>query len=67
MNFIRTIEVAWGKETETCFLPMQNGDVLATYADIDALRQAIGFEPTASLKDGISRWVEWFYGYARGA
>lgn len=60
MTFIGTIEAALGIEAKKNFLPMQKGDVLATFADVDALRQAVGFEPRTPLADGIARWVEWF-------
>lgn len=63
MTFIGTIEAALGIEAKKNFLPMQKGDVLATFADVDALRQAVGFEPRTSLAHGIARWVEWFKQY----
>jgi UDP-glucuronate 4-epimerase len=63
MTFIGTIEAALGIEAKKNFLPMQKGDVQATFADVDALRQAVGFEPRTPLTDGIARWVEWFKQY----
>jgi UDP-glucuronate 4-epimerase len=63
MTFIGTIEAALGLEAKKNFLPMQKGDVLATYADVEALRHAIGFEPRTPLPDGIALWVEWFKRY----
>ena len=44
-------------------MAMQDGDVVATYADIDALVGAVGFKPATSLKDGIQRFVEWYKEY----
>jgi UDP-glucuronate 4-epimerase len=65
MAFIQTIETALGIEAKKKFLPMQNGDVLATYADIDALKNAIGFQPKTALTDGIARWVNWYKAYSQ--
>ncbi|WP_277277652.1 hypothetical protein [Thalassospira lucentensis] len=46
-------------------LPMQDGDVPATYADVDALTDAVGFKPETSIETGIGNFVVWyrsFYG-----
>ena len=64
MTFIETIENALGREAQKNFLPMQAGDVLATYADIDDLRRDVGFEPKTLLCEGIARWTAWFREYA---
>ena len=64
MTFIETIEQALGQKAKKNFLPMQAGDVLATYADIEALRHNVGFEPKTPLAEGIARWVAWFREYA---
>ena len=64
MTFIETIEKALGREAQKNFLPMQAGDVLATYADIDDLRRDVGFEPKTLLFEGIARWTAWFREYA---
>jgi UDP-glucuronate 4-epimerase len=66
MTFIETIEKAVGKKAEKTLLPMQPGDVHATYADIDALRAAVGFAPSTPLAVGIGRFVEWYKAYYRG-
>jgi UDP-glucuronate 4-epimerase len=65
MMLIGTIERALGREAKKNFLPMQDGDVLATYADVDDLRRDVGFEPKTSLSEGIARWVTWFREYAQ--
>ena len=65
MTFIKAIEEALGREAIKNYLPMQPGDVLATYADIDDLRHNIGFEPNTSLKDGIKQWADWYIWYAK--
>ena len=51
------------KEAQKNFLPMQAGDVLATFADVDDLKNDIGFSPKTSLEAGIARWAEWFRAY----
>jgi len=63
MSFIQTIEAALGQEAKKNFLPMQNGDVVATYADIEALKRDVGFEPKTPLSEGIPRWVAWYKAY----
>ncbi len=63
MAFIGTIEKALGKEAKKNYLPMQPGDVEATYADVDALRKDVGFEPKTALETGIANWAEWYRNY----
>jgi UDP-glucuronate 4-epimerase len=63
MKFVAVLEDAIGRKAELEMLPMQAGDVRATYADIDSIRADLGFEPTTSLEEGIPRFVEWFRRY----
>ena len=63
MKFIHTIEDALGRKARKNFLPLQGGDVISTYADIEDLKRDVGFEPTTPLNKGIERWVEWYLGY----
>ncbi|TXI38280.1 MAG: NAD-dependent epimerase [Nitrosomonas sp.] len=63
MTFIKTIEEALGREAKKNFLPMQPGDVVATYADVEDLRRDIGFEPKTPLVEGIIKWVAWYRGF----
>lgn len=63
MTFIKTIEEALGREAEKNFLPLQPGDVVATYADVEDLRRDIGFEPKTPLVEGIAKWVAWYRGF----
>jgi UDP-glucuronate 4-epimerase len=44
-------------------LPLQDGDVPATYADVDALRDWVGFTPATDIRSGIARFVAWYRGY----
>lgn len=63
MDFIGAIETALGKTAEKEFLPMQPGDVAATYADIDALVDAIDYHPQMPLQDGINNFIAWYLEY----
>jgi UDP-glucuronate 4-epimerase len=62
-TLIALIEEALGKTAVRNYLPLQPGDVLETYADIEDLRQDVGFAPSTPLKDGVARFVAWFQGY----
>ena len=63
MDFIETIENAVGQKAEKNMMGMQNGDVVATYANIDALVDAVGFKPATPLKEGIQKFVDWYKEY----
>lgn len=63
MDFIGAIEGALGKEAIKNMLPMQDGDVVATYADIEDLRQAVGFSPATPLREGVEKFVAWHRDY----
>lgn len=63
MTFIKAIENALGQEATKNFLPMQPGDVVATYADVEELKRDVGFEPKVLLEEGISKWVAWYREY----
>jgi len=67
MDFIGAIETALGKTAEKEFLPMQPGDVAATYADIDALVDAIDYHPQMPLQDGINNFIAWYIEYMNKA
>lgn len=62
-EFISTLESALGCKAKKEFLPMQPGDVYATYADINPLQQLTGFSPRTSLADGIAEFVKWYTAY----
>jgi UDP-glucuronate 4-epimerase len=61
--FIETIEKALGREAIKEMLPMQDGDVPATYADVDDLMRDVGFKPATSIEDGIRKFVAWYKDY----
>jgi UDP-glucuronate 4-epimerase len=63
MAFIGALEAALGRQAEKRFLPMQDGDVPATYADTAELRAATGFNPATPVEEGVRRFVEWYRGY----
>ncbi len=60
MDFIGEIEKHIGIAAEKTFLPMQAGDVPATYADVDDLIMDIGFKPSTTIEIGIARFVDWY-------
>jgi UDP-glucuronate 4-epimerase len=62
-RFIATIEAALGREAQKCYLPMQPGDVPATYADVERLTRVAGFAPRTPIEEGIARFVAWFRAY----
>lgn len=62
-EFVSTLEEALGKTVEKRFLPIQPGDVVETFADIDSLNSAVGFRPTTNIKDGLAKFVEWYTNY----
>ena len=63
MHFIATLENCLGMKAEKNLLPIQPGDVLATYADVDALVTDVGFKPNTSIEVGIERFVKWYRSY----
>ncbi len=65
MEFVRTLETCLGRSAVLNRLPMQPGDVAATFADTTALARDVGYEPSTSVQVGVARFVEWyreFYG-----
>ena len=63
LDFIGCIEDALGKKAEKRLLPLQDGDVPATYANTDALNDWVGFVPGTPVRDGIGRFVAWYRDY----
>ena len=60
---IRYIEKALGKKAVKNMLPMQAGDVVATFAEISDLRDMVGFAPSTPLNEGIGKFVAWYVDY----
>jgi len=65
LRFIETLEQALGKKAEKKLMPLQPGDVPATYADIDDLTRDVGFSPATPIEEGIPRFVQWYREYYR--
>jgi UDP-glucuronate 4-epimerase len=60
LDYITTLEDAFGKTTEKELLPLQPGDVPDTYADVQALIDDVGYTPSVLLKDGVAKFAEWY-------
>jgi UDP-glucuronate 4-epimerase len=65
MHVIDCLEKTIGKTVEKRMLPMQAGDVPATYADVDALTEAVDFKPATPIELGIERFIAWYREYYR--
>jgi UDP-glucuronate 4-epimerase len=65
LHFIEVLEQALGKKAEKKLMPLQPGDVPATYADIDDLTGDVGFKPTTSIEEGIPWFVKWYREFYR--
>jgi UDP-glucuronate 4-epimerase len=65
LEVVRLLEEVIGKKANRELLPMQPGDVPATYADVDDLVRDVGFRPSTGIADGIARFVEWYRAYHR--
>ena len=65
LHFIDVIAKALGKTAQKRLLPMQPGDVPATFADVDDLKRDVGFQPATPIDDGVRRFVAWYREYYR--
>ena len=63
MDFIEMIEKKLGKNAIKNYLPMQLGDVPATWADCTKLHEITGYKPATSIQVGVSEFVDWFRDY----
>jgi len=63
MTFIESIEKAAGKVADKNYMPMQAGDVPATFADIDSLHAEVGFKPNTNIEYGMQQFVDWYRSY----
>ncbi len=63
MDFIKAIENSLGMEAKKDMLPLQPGDVPATYADTTALEKELGYKPETSVEYGINAFVDWYRDY----
>lgn len=63
LQFIETIENKLGKKAVKNLLPIQEGDVPETFADVEALTEAVGFKPSTSIETGIGKFIDWYQSY----
>jgi UDP-glucuronate 4-epimerase len=63
LRYIEVIEECTGRKAIKRMLPLQPGDVKATYADVSALAEAVGYRPKVSIEEGMTRFVGWYRGY----
>lgn len=65
LNFVEILEKCLGRKADKEFLPMQQGDVYQTFADVSELERDFGFKPDTSLEDGLTKFVEWYNQYMK--
>ena len=63
MHFIEVLEDYLGKKAVKNLLPIQQGDVPSTYADVNDLIKDVGFKPSTPIEEGIKRFIEWYKCY----
>jgi UDP-glucuronate 4-epimerase len=63
LRLIEVLEDCLGQKAEKNILPMQPGDVVATYADVEDLVQAVGFKPSTPIETGVAQFVDWYRKY----
>ena len=63
LDFIGAIEKSLGMTAEKRLLPLQDGDVPATYANTDLLNDWVGFVPRTPIQEGVSRFIAWYRDY----
>ena len=65
LEVVRLLEETIGKKAKRELLPMQPGDVPATYADVDDLMREVDFKPATPIAEGIARFIDWYRSYHR--
>jgi len=63
LDFVKAIEEQLGKTTEKVLLPLQAGDVPATYADVQDLVDDLGYKPNTNVRTGIKNFIDWYTDY----
>lgn len=63
MSYVSAVEKATGKEAKKDYLPMQQGDVVATSADISKAQKMLGYDPKTRIEEGVPKFVEWYREY----
>lgn len=67
LDFIAALERALGREASKELLPMQDGDVYQTFADVSALERDFGFRPDTPVETGLKRFADWYLAYTKEA
>ena len=65
LRYIEVLEQCLGKKAQRNLLPNQPGDILDTWADVDALAHDVGYRPKTPLEEGVKQFVEWYLAYYR--
>lgn len=65
LHFVEILEKCLGTKADKEFLPMQQGDVYQTFADVSDLERDFGFKPDTSLEEGLTKFVEWYNQYMK--
>ena len=65
LDYIQALEKALGKQATLDLLPMQDGDVPATEADVTALESDLGYRPRVKVEEGVQHFVDWYCSYYR--
>ena len=65
LRYIEVLEECLGRKAERRLLPMQPGDVPATWADVSLLEDAVDYRPPTPIEEGVRRFVEWYLEYHR--
>lgn len=60
IEFVQTLESVLGKKAKINYLPLQPGDMIATAANVEELKSAIGYTPKTALKDGLAKFADWY-------
>jgi UDP-glucuronate 4-epimerase len=63
MHLVETMENALGMKAKKILAPIETGDVPETYADVDALTEAVNFRPATPLAVGVGRFIDWYRAY----
>jgi UDP-glucuronate 4-epimerase len=63
LNFIVAIEAECGRKAVRNYMPMQMGDVSATWADATLLKQLTGYQPQTDVREGVKKFVAWYRDY----
>jgi len=63
LRFIEVIEEKLGRKAQKNLLPLQDGDVPETYADVEDLIKAVNFKPNTSIEEGVGKFIDWYLSY----